>query len=167
MIILILSVLEILISVTVQSVYNSADNERPLSGTARVIALICTAITCRHYNNTRYDMESIPESRTESSRSPDSLSKITLKRKPSVVTPHSRKPSIVSLDSSMKKPNGEIKRARTEYAWKRDTTCDRTVRILTAKDLSESLNTLCFVIFLLFWLISTIVIMIILSSSAS
>ena len=155
--ILILSVLEILISVTVQSVYCTEDKDRPLTGAARVIALICTAVTCKKNHNRRYDTESIPETRTESTKTPDSLSKITLKRKPSIVIP----------DSSIKKPNGELRRARTEYAWNKKNICDGRDKMFTAKDLDASVNSLCFILFFLFWLTSTIVIMVILSSPTS
>ena len=137
------------------SIYNNTDKDRPLSGTVRVIALVCTTITCKQSKNSPYDMESIPESRAESNSTPDSLSKITLRRKPSLVTP----------DISTKKQNGDLKRTRNEHAWKKDS--DGSHKIVTAKDLIESVNTICFVTFLLFWLTSSIVVMIILSSSVS
>ena len=109
LIILILTVLEILLSVIMANIYNNADKDMPLSGTVRVIALVCTTITCKQSKNSPYDTEAIPESRAESNSTPDSLSKITLRRKPSLVTP----------DISIKKQNGDLKRTRNEHAWKK------------------------------------------------
>lgn len=157
MILLVLSTLEILISEINQRIYLTHERNKPLSGVSRTIAMILAVVTCTRSQNGRYDTENKMDLRIESPSTPDAkIHNISLRRTPSI-TP----------DSSLKKPNGELRRAMTEHAWQRKNKGPRRDQVFIIKDLSDSIDRLCFVMFLLAWLIVTMVIMATISSSSS
>ena len=157
MILLVISVLEVLVAIIIQRIYYTYDNgNERLSGAARMAAMIIGAVVCNKSQNSRYRTAS----RVESPSTPES--KRSIRRTPSIIR--------VSPNNSINRPNGdlhEIQEIRNETAWQVNKTNLTPDRIITSKEFSESLDRFCFVLFLLAWLIVTIVYMTILSSSAS
>ena len=111
--------------------------------------MILAAVTCTRNQDRRYQTSS----RVESPSTPESRK--TIRGTPSMIK--------VSPNNSLNKPNGELQAARNEDAWHETKLNLTPERIVTAKEFTESIDRLCFILFFLVWLIVTVVYMTVLS----